>query len=136
MTRGCLPSSMAVDGVYIQVECCSIISGVAFHPAWTELDERATKATIVGRNDRQMDAAVLDMRIMGREFLLPAVSEFSCVGRAVDPVQAIARMKRSPKRMANCALAMHHSRGGMVHSFSDRFKTRNSSFRAASSVGK
>jgi hypothetical protein len=65
-----------------------------------------------------------------------AVSEFSCVGRAVDPVQAIARMKRSPKRMANCALAMHHSRAGMVHSFSDRFKTRNSSFRAASSVGK
>src|SRR4051812_13693676 len=60
----------------------------------------------------------------------------SCVGRAVDPVQAIARMKRSPKRMANCALAMHHSRAGMVHSFSDRFKTRNSSFRAASSVGK
>src|SRR4051794_17690577 len=66
----------------------------------------------------------------------PAVSEFSCVGRAVNPVQAIARMKRSPKRMANCALAMHHSRAGMVHSFSDRFKTRNSSFRAASSVGK
>src|SRR3954468_3194097 len=65
-----------------------------------------------------------------------AVSEFSCVGRAVDPVQAIARVKRSPKRMANCALAMHHSRAGMVHSFSDRFKTRNSSFRAASSVGK
>ena len=54
-----------------------------------------------------------------------AVSEFSCVGRAVDPVQAIARMKRSPKRMANCALAMHHSRAGMVHSFSDRFKTKN-----------
>src|SRR4051812_27444817 len=65
-----------------------------------------------------------------------AVSEFSCVGRAVDPVQAMARVKRSPKRMANCALAMHHSRPGMVHSFSDRFKTRNSSFRAASSVGK
>src|SRR5215203_2019416 len=65
-----------------------------------------------------------------------AVSEFSCLGRAVDPVQAMARMKRSPKRMANCALAMHHSRAGMVHSFSDRFKTRNSSFRAASSVGK
>jgi hypothetical protein len=65
-----------------------------------------------------------------------AVSEFSCVGRAVDPVQAMARVKRSPKRMANCALAIHHSRAGMVHSFSDRFKTKNSSFRAASSVGK
>src|SRR5215210_9170588 len=65
-----------------------------------------------------------------------AASEFSCLGRAVDPVQAMARVKRSPKRMANCALAMHHSRAGMVHSFSERFKTRNNSFRAASSVGK
>ena len=49
---------------------------------------------------------------------------------------AMARVKRSPKRTANCALAMHHSRGGMVHSFSDRFKTRKSSFVAASSLGK
>lgn len=31
---------------------------------------------------------------------------------------------------------MHHSRGGMIHSFSERFKTRKSSFIAASSVGK
>jgi hypothetical protein len=30
-----------------------------------------------------------------------AVSEISCVGRAVDPIQAMARVKRSPKRMAN-----------------------------------
>src|SRR4051794_13992609 len=67
---------------------------------------------------------------------LGSIRNFVCLGRAVDPVQAIARVKRSPKRMANCALAMHHSRAGMVHSFSDRFKTRNSSFRAASSVGK
>jgi transposase-like protein len=65
-----------------------------------------------------------------------AVSEISCVGRAVDPIQAMARVKRSPKRMANCALAIHHSRAGIVHSFSDRFKTKNNSFKAASSVGK
>src|SRR4051812_36909228 len=32
---------------------------------------------------------------------LTTVSEFSCVGRAVAPVQARARVKRSPKRMAN-----------------------------------
>jgi hypothetical protein len=49
---------------------------------------------------------------------------------------AIARVKRSPNRMANWALASDHSRAGMVHSFSDRFKTRNSNFVAASSVGK
>ena len=29
---------------------------------------------------------------------------------------------------------MHHSRGGMIHSFSDRFKTRKRSFVAASSL--
>jgi hypothetical protein len=31
---------------------------------------------------------------------------------------------------------MAHSRGGMIHSFSDRFKTRKRSFVAASSLGK
>ena len=31
---------------------------------------------------------------------------------------------------------MTHSRGGILHSFSERFKTRYSSFVAASSVGK
>ncbi len=48
----------------------------------------------------------------------------------------MALVKRSPKMTANWALAMDHSRGGMVHSFSALFKTRNSSFMAASSVGK
>jgi hypothetical protein len=57
-------------------------------------------------------------------------------GWAVQHNQAIARVKRSPKRTANWALAIHHSRGGMIHSFSDRFKTRKSSFVAASSLGK
>jgi hypothetical protein len=50
--------------------------------------------------------------------------------------QAWALVKRSPKRMANWALAMVHSRGGMIHAFSARCDTRNSSFMAASSVGK
>jgi transposase len=50
--------------------------------------------------------------------------------------QAWALAKRSPKRMANWALALSHSRGGMIHSFSTRCKTRNSSLMAASSVGK
>ena len=63
------------------------------------------------------------------------VGNFVC-GRAVAHDQAIAWVNRSPNRMANWALAMHHSRGGMIHSFSLRFKTRKSSFSAASSVGK
>ena len=49
-------------------------------------------------------------------------------GWAVEHVQAIARVKRSPKRTANWALAIHHSRGGMIHCFSERFKTRKRSF--------
>jgi transposase-like protein len=57
-------------------------------------------------------------------------------GRAVDDQPAMALVKRSPKRTANWALASAHSRGGILHSFSARFKTRKSSFIAASSVGK
>src|SRR5204863_4912046 len=50
--------------------------------------------------------------------------------------QSMAAVKRSPKRTANWDLAMDHSRGGMIHSFSERFKTRKRSFVAASSLGK
>src|ERR1700749_73619 len=56
--------------------------------------------------------------------------------RAVETNQAIALVKRSPNKMANWALAMDHSRGGMIHSFSERFKTRKRSLVAASSLGK
>jgi hypothetical protein len=45
-------------------------------------------------------------------------------------------VKRSSKRMANCALAAVHSLAGILHSLAARFKTRNSSLRTASSVGK
>ena len=48
----------------------------------------------------------------------------------------MAAVKRSPNRTANCDLAMAHSRGGMIHFFSERFKTRKSSLVAASSLGK
>src|SRR4051812_27479255 len=60
----------------------------------------------------------------------------SVYGRAVEHQPAMALVKRSPKRTANWALAIAHSRGGILHSFSARFKTRNRSFIAASSVGK
>jgi hypothetical protein len=48
----------------------------------------------------------------------------------------MADVKRSPNKTANCDLAMAHSRGGMIHFFSERFKTRKRSFVAASSLGK
>ena len=48
----------------------------------------------------------------------------SVCGRAIEHYAAIALMKRSPKITANWALAMDHSRGGIFHSFSDRFKIR------------
>ena len=43
---------------------------------------------------------------------------------AVEHYAVMALMKRSPKITANCAFAMVHSRGGILHSFSDLFKTR------------
>ena len=48
----------------------------------------------------------------------------SVCGRAVEHYAAMALMKRSPKMTANQALAMVHSRGGIFHSFCDRFKIR------------
>ena len=51
------------------------------------------------------------------------VRNFVC-GEAVDHQAVMALMKRSPKSTANCAFAMFHSRGGIFHSFSDRFKIR------------
>ena len=45
-----------------------------------------------------------------------------------------------PRESARCHFfndpIVHHSRGGIFHSFSEWFKTRNKSFMAASSVGK
>jgi hypothetical protein len=55
---------------------------------------------------------------------------------AVEHLYAIAFVKRSLHKITNWALASDHSRAGMVHSFSDLFKTKNSNFIAASSVGK
>src|SRR5690606_18974570 len=46
----------------------------------------------------------------------------SVCGRAVDHQAAMALMKRSRKITANWAFAMVHSRGGILHSFSDLFK--------------
>src|SRR3954452_11381091 len=60
----------------------------------------------------------------------------SVYGRAVEPQPARAFVKRSPNRTANWALAIAHAPGGILHSFSVRFKTRNRSLSAASSVGK
>jgi hypothetical protein len=48
----------------------------------------------------------------------------SVCGRAIEHYAAMALMKRSPNRTANWALAMVHSRGGIFHAFSDRFKIR------------
>jgi transposase len=48
----------------------------------------------------------------------------SVCGRAFEHYATMALMKRSPKITANWALAIVHSRGGIFHSFSDRFKIR------------
>jgi len=40
-------------------------------------------------------------RVRGQVGEPGSIRNFVCVGRAVDPVQAMARVKRSPKRMAN-----------------------------------
>ena len=75
-------------------------------------------------------------RALGAFDVVVGTVSISVCGRRVEHHAAMALVKRSPKMTANCALAMDHSRGGIFHSFSERFKTRNKSFIAASSVGK
>ena len=74
-------------------------------------------------------AVVLDLfsrRVVGWAVgdRLHGTVRISVCGRAVEHYAAMALMKRSPKMTANWALAMDHSRGGIFHSFSDRFKIR------------
>ena len=57
-------------------------------------------------------------------------------GGRVEHQPAMALVNRSPNNTANWAFAMAHVVGGIFHSFSERFKTRNKSLIAASSVGK
>ena len=59
------------------------------------------------------------------------LSGIPCKGRCGQ-----VKLKRFSNRMASCALAIHHSRGGIFHSFAARFNTRNRSLSALSSVGK
>jgi predicted PurR-regulated permease PerM len=56
--------------------------------------------------------------------LIAGLSVISCVGGRINIYAAKALMKRSPKMTANWALAMVHSRGGIVHSFSVLCKIR------------
>ena len=49
----------------------------------------------------------------GFKLAVRGLSDFPCMGRFTDHAWAL--VKRSPKRMANWALAMVHSRGGMIH---------------------
>ncbi len=67
-----------------------------------------------------VDLRVVQARLDDRD----GTVRISVCGRAVEHYAAMARMKRSPKMTANWALAMDHSRGGIFHSFSDRFKIR------------
>jgi len=72
---------------------------------------------VVGRYTRLL----LDAKSLIRA---PGTVRISVCGRAVDHQAAMALMKRSPKITANCALAIVHSRGGIFHSFSERFKIK------------
>ena len=59
------------------------------------------------------------------------LSGFPCKGRF-----RYANLNLPSNMIANCAFAMAHSRGGILHSFWARFNTRKRSFSALSSVGK
>jgi hypothetical protein len=60
---------------------------------------------------------------IGNLTALPGTVRYSVCGPWAD-IAAQAAWKRSSNRIASCALAMAHSRGGIFHSRSVRFKTR------------
>ncbi|QNE07755.1 hypothetical protein H4O24_19600 (plasmid) [Croceicoccus marinus] len=77
-----------------------------------------TRQTVVAiRDQRERLRTEAKMRTLG-------TVRNSVYGRAVEHYAAMALMKRSPNITANWAFAMVHSRGGIFHSFSDRFKIR------------
>lgn len=91
------------------------------------------EAWIAGVSTRRVDELVQAMGMSGISKssvskLCKDIDEgtvrISVCGRAVEHYAAMALMKRSPNMTANWALAMVHSRGGIFHSFSDRFKIR------------
>src|SRR5215210_6566598 len=75
----------------------------------TSYEDRCVKSVLLSAGRHRPSPCVLasvgaevELRAARGALAKPrAVSEISCVGRAVDPVQAMARVKRSPKRMAN-----------------------------------
>src|SRR3954452_13407841 len=102
-----------------------------FHPGGSDDLRWATK-----KNDRRSPAVVTKVRSGRHLHARIGTVRNSVYGRAVERQPARVFVKRSPKRTANWALAIAHAPGGILHSLSARFKTRNRSFRAASSVGK
>ena len=103
--------------------------------------EREEQLILQLRRDRKLGIKRLRIeliRLYGLKLAIDTIGTVrnSVCGRAVDLSQAMAWVNRSSNRTANWALAMDYSRGGIFHSFSERFKTRNSSFMAASSLGK
>jgi DNA-binding Lrp family transcriptional regulator len=78
---------------------------------------------ILRRDNRTPQRTIAERVNLSPAAVQGSVRNFVC-GRAAEHYAAMALMKRSPKMTANCALAMVHSRGGILHSFSDRFKIR------------
>ncbi len=82
--------------------------------------EERLKCTNGERRQRLEERLTLARVIMGGVDPLDFIESWVAPG----DYAAMALMKRSPKMTANWALAMDHSRGGIFHSFSDRFKIR------------
>ena len=107
-------------------------------------DDGVSVPLLIRRQKGETELAVRETTIAGRRYIICRNDEEARKGdyqefraqRGGSTDYAMARVKRSPNRTANCDLAMDHSRGGMIHSFSERFKTRKRSFVAASSLGK
>jgi hypothetical protein len=100
-----------------------------------QIVDRASAATLLAR-ETVVEKSRLDPLNTGFGTLRGAYQEFRVRAGRTSSQATIAFEKRSANMTAIWALAAAHSRGGIFHSFSERFKTRNSNFSAASSLGK
>lgn len=92
---------------------------------WLEAECLRWAATHAHPEQKELTVAeALELERPALQPMLAGTVRISVCGRAVEHYAAMALMKRSPNRTANWAFAMDHSRGGILHSFSERLKIR------------
>ena len=115
-----------IDRIKSRLDTTSMLDGLLARPS-----QFATSTTVekLARGSRMQFA---NGRLRAPSSPRRRLSGFPCKGGRFR----YANLNLPSNMIPNCAFAMAHSRGGILHSFWARFNTRKRSFSALSSVGK